>query len=86
MASWLSDLVNPFFNVFETFRIRDWVHKDNSMGSFIKRFSDISEPLLTSSIPDIQRDGNPIDLDSFDFEIHSDCAEIFVLESVFAVA
>ena len=56
------------------------------MCALVERFGDISESLLACCVPDVERDCNSIDLDPFDFEIHSDGAEILMLKCVFAIA
>lgn len=41
---------------------------------------------MAGSIPDIEGDRNAPDLNSFDFEVNADGAEVVVLEGVLAVA
>lgn len=70
----------------EAFRISDGVDEDDSVGALVEGFGDVPEPFLSGGVPDVEGGGDAIDLDSFDFEVDADGAEVLVLEGVFAVA
>ena len=70
----------------KTVGISDGVGQNNTMCSFVERFSDISEPLLTCSIPDIERYLTSLKFDSFDFEINTDGTEVIGLKGVLAIS
>jgi hypothetical protein len=63
-----------------TARVSDRVGQNDTMGPFIERFSDISEALLTCSIPDIKGDLTTFDFNSFYFKVYTNCTEIVRLK------
>lgn len=72
----LLDLVDPRLYVIETHRIRNRISKYDPMCALIERFSDIPEPLLACSVPNIESDLSAIELDSLYLEIDPNGTEI----------
>lgn len=56
------------------------------MSPFIKGFRDISESLLTSCVPDVQRNRLTIVLNPFYFKINPNCTQVVSLEGVITVS
>ena len=65
--------------------VGDRIRQYDAVGPFIERFSNVSEPFLSSSVPNVQSDGFGIVLYSLDFKIYSDSTQIIGLKTVFAV-
>lgn len=84
-VAYLSDLVDPGLNVSVTRWIRYRVGEYYAMCSFIERFGDVSEALLTCSVPNVESDLTATGLYSLDFEVYPDGAQIVGLEGIFAV-
>ena len=71
--------VHPLTNIFKGLSICYVIHNNDSVGSPIVTSSERPEPLLACSIPYLQFDVLAVHLNSFYFEINSDCVEeIFV--------
>lgn len=61
------------------------VGQNDSMGSLIKRFCNISEPFLPCGVPDVERDRLAIVLDAFDLKIDSYRTQVISLKTVFTI-
>lgn len=70
----------------EAIGIGDRIGQDDAMCSFVEGFGDVSEPFLTCSIPDVESDWRPLDLNPFDFKVDSDRAQVISLKSILAVS
>lgn len=81
----LLDLVDPRLNVIETHRVSDGVSENDAMRPLIKRFCDVSKPLLASCIPNVEGDLSLIEFYPLDLEVNSNRAQVIRLEGVFAV-
>lgn len=55
----------------EALNVSDGIHQDDPMCTFVEGFSDVTETLLSCSVPDVQCDRAPINFHSLDFKIHS---------------
>ena len=65
--------------------IGDGIGEDNAMGSFVEGFGDIPKPFLSCSIPYIERYLTSFELNSFDFKIYANSAEVIWLKSILAI-
>ena len=65
------DLLEPVFHGIEGSSVIDSKYHDNTHSTLVIGLRDGLEPLLASSIPNLQTYLLPIDLDSFDFEIYA---------------
>ena len=82
----LPDLIDPGLNVSVARWVCYRVGKNDSMSAFVERFGNVSEPLLACGVPNVESDLAAIDLNSFDFEVYADCAQIVSLEGILAVS
>ncbi len=83
--SYFFDLLNPRLYMCETSRISNGVSKNDSMCSLVERFGNVSESLLTGCIPNVERYLWSFKLNSLDFEVYSNSAQVLCLECVLAV-
>lgn len=81
----LLDLIDPRFDVVETYRVSDGVSQNDAMRPLIERFRDVSKPLLASCIPDIKCDLSLVEFYPLDLEVNPNRAQIIRLEGVFTV-
>ena len=74
------DLLDPGGNVLEGLFVIDGVGEDDASSALVVGLGDVSEPFLTSGVPDLQLDLGFPNLDSFQFEVDADGGHIAVLE------
>jgi len=74
------DLLDPSSDVFETLLVIDRVGQDYACCSFVVGLGDVFEPLLPSSIPDLQFHLGSIDIDGFKFKVDTDGGYVAVFE------
>ena len=69
-----------------TVRIGDRVHQNDAMCALVEGLCDVPETLLPRGVPDIERDGLVIVVDSLYLEVYSDRAQVVCLKTVLAVS
>ena len=82
VSSVLFHFGHPIVYVLVRFLVRDVICDDDTMSAFVVASSNCFEALLTRSIPNLELDLFAIDLDSLDFEVHSNRGHEVVSEHV----
>ena len=78
----LLDLLKPVLNVIEGGSVSNVEHNNYSIGSLVVGLSDGLETILPSGVPNVKFDLFVIDIDIFDFEVHSDGWKESVMKNV----
>ena len=80
----LFDLFYPVFYVLKWLSVDDWVHQDNSVSPLIICSSNVSESILTSSIPNCHFEFFISHLQDFNFKIDAYCCRMNGSEILFS--
>ena len=70
----------------KTVRVGDRIGQDDAMSPFVERFGDVSEPLLSRSIPDVERYLASIKFNPLDLKVHTNRTQIIRLEIILTVS
>jgi hypothetical protein len=73
-------LLDPAANILEALLVVDSIGQDDTSCTFVVGLGDVAEPLLPSSVPDLQFDFGLIRNDGLEFEVNSDSGDVALLE------
>ncbi len=76
--------MHPSFNICEGVTVGDWEGENDARCPLIVGLCDVLEPLLPSSIPNLQFVPFPLYCDWFDFEVYPDGGHIGLFELILA--
>jgi hypothetical protein len=79
------DLFDPTIDVAETHWVSDTVGQNDGVTAFVETFGDGAEPLLASSVPNVEHSPKFLCLNFFDFEVDAHRAHVLLLEVVLGV-
>ena len=78
------DLLDPAADVLEGLLVIDGICQNNSSGSFVVSLSYIPESFLAGRVPDLKLDLCIVNVDCFEFEVHTDSGHVAVLKDAVA--
>jgi hypothetical protein len=78
----LFNLVEPDGDTLEAFPIGKVKYDDDAVGALVIGVSDGAIALLPSRVPNLQLDCRLVDLHRAEAEIHSNCANVILLETI----
>ena len=78
------DLFDPACYILEGLLVIDGICEDDTGRSLVVSLSDVSKSLLSCCIPDLQLDFRVINVDGFEFEVHTNGGYVAVLEDTIA--
>lgn len=69
-----------------TDNVNNTIHENNAMGTLVERFGDVTEPLLSSCIPNVELRRVRLIFEPFDLKIHANGTHIIFTKLLAGIA